>query len=147
MPNPKIIVISPDRYQAGKMVACLQDAGYQGASSVLAECDLRDLCRQSPDLLLLEWQPLDPQALTLVREIRQQASLARLPVILLGAVINEDDALQALEAGADQCWREPFNQRVLVARVRAFLRRNNHSRGEPRLNLTDVEITEKNNCY
>ncbi len=122
MEDPKIIVISPDRYQAGKMVACLQDAGYQVASSEMAVGDLGDLCRASPDLLLLEWQLPDPDALQLVRGIRQDACLRRLPVIVMGAGIREEEALQALDAGADQCWREPFNPPVLVARVRAFLR-------------------------
>ena len=82
MANPKIIVISPDRYQAGKMVACLQDAGYQVASSGMAVRDLGDLCRASPDMLLLEWQLPDSEALHLVRGIRQDATLRRLPVIL-----------------------------------------------------------------
>jgi DNA-binding response OmpR family regulator len=124
MASTKIMVISPNRYQAGKMVACLQDAGYQVASSGLAEGDLGDLCRQSPDVLLLEWQLPDHEALRLVRSIRQDGCLACLPVILMGAGIHEEEALQALDAGADQCWREPFNPSLLVARVRAFLRRN-----------------------
>jgi DNA-binding response OmpR family regulator len=123
MANPKIVVINPDRTQAGMMVACLQGAGYQAASSPAAEAALDDLCRQSPDLLLLEWQLPDPQALHLVRDIRHDGCLAHLPVILMGAGIHEEEALQALEAGADQCWREPFNPSLLVARVRAFLRR------------------------
>jgi two-component system, OmpR family, alkaline phosphatase synthesis response regulator PhoP len=145
MEDAKIIVITPDRYQAVKMVTCLQDAGYQVASSGMALGDLADLCRLTPDLLLLEWQPLDPDALHLVRGIRQDTCLKRLPVILMGAGIRDEDALQALDAGADQCWREPFNPPVLIARVRAFLRRNNHHRDESRLNLRDAEIAEKKN--
>jgi DNA-binding response OmpR family regulator len=144
MANPKIMVINPDRYQAGKMIACLQDAGYQVASSELAESALDDLCHQTPDLLLLEWQLPDPQVLRLVRNIRQDGCLARLPVILMGAGIREEEALQALESGADQCWREPFNPRLLVARVRSYLRRNNNRRDESRLNLRDAESAEKN---
>ncbi len=105
------------------MVACLQDAGYQVASSGMAVRDLGDLCRASPDMLLLEWQLPNSDALHLVRGIRQDATLRRLPVILMGAGIREEEALQALEAGADQCWREPFTPPVLVAHVRAFFRR------------------------
>jgi two-component system, OmpR family, alkaline phosphatase synthesis response regulator PhoP len=132
MANSKIMVINPDRYQVGKMVACLQDAGYQVASSELAESALDDLCRQSPDMLLLEWQLPGLEVLHLVRNIRQDGCLARLPVILMGAGIREEEALQALESGADQCWREPFNPRLLVARVRAYLRRNNDRRATER---------------
>jgi len=125
MANPKIVVINPDRTQAGMMVTCLQGAGYQAAAAPAAEAALDDLCRQSPDLLLLEWQLPDLSTLQLIRSIRQDGCLAQLPVILMGAGMREEDALLALEAGADQCWREPFNPRVLVARVRAFLRREN----------------------
>jgi two-component system, OmpR family, phosphate regulon response regulator PhoB len=138
MANPTIMVISPDRYQAGKMVVCLQDAGYKVASANPAADVLDDLSRQSPDLLLLEWQLPDPGTLSLVRNIRQDGCLSRLPVILMGVGIREEDALLALDAGADQCWREPFNPRVLVARVHAFLRRNINPR-DPRERTPQVQ--------
>jgi len=74
-------------------------------------------------LLLLEWQ--FPQANTpaFVRRLRQDGCLSHVPVILMGAEMREEDVLTALESGADQCWREPFNPQVLVARVRSFFRR------------------------
>ena len=122
MANQKIMVISPDSNQAGSMVACLQGAGYRAAAAEVSQGALDDLCRQNPDLLLLEWQLPDLSALSLARQIRQDGCLSKVPVILMGAGIGEEDALLALDAGADQCWREPFNPRVLVARVRAFLR-------------------------
>jgi DNA-binding response OmpR family regulator len=123
MATPKISIISPDPGQAGVMCACLQDAGYQASSTLLSERALDDLCRQSPDLLLLEWQLPDSRTLNMVRRIRQDVCLADVPVILMGSGIGEEEALLSLDAGAAQCWREPFNPRVLVARVRAFLRR------------------------
>jgi len=115
--------ISPDSSLAGRMCVCLQSAGYQASSAVLGEGDLTDLCAQSPDLLLLEWQYPSADTLASVRRIRQDGSLSRVPVILMGGDMREEDVLQALAAGADQCWREPFNPSLLVARVRAFLRR------------------------
>jgi len=117
------MILSPDRYQAGRVCACLQNAGYQACCSGHAEGDLSDLCAQSPDLLLLEWVLPDLSTLELIRRIRQDTCLAHVPVILMGVELREEDVLQALDAGADQCWREPFNPRVLVARVRAYLRR------------------------
>ncbi len=129
--TPKIIILSPDRYQAGRVCACLQSAGYQASSAGLAEGDLADLCAQSPDLLLLEWVLPDLTALELIRRIRQDTCLAHVPVVLMGVEIREEDVLQALDAGADQCWREPFSPRVLVAHVRAYLRR-----GEPNNPIT-----------
>lgn len=134
MATPKITVISPDPGQAGVMCACLQDAGYHTSSAVLAEGTLGDLCHQSPDLLLLEWQLPGSRTLNLVRCIRQDGCLADVPVILMGSGLGEEDALLGLDAGAAQCWREPFSPRVLVARVGAFLRRN--------LNRRDAENAE-----
>jgi len=120
------MILSPDRYQAERVCACLQNAGYLVSSVGLAEGDLADLCAQSPDLLLLEWVLPDLSALELIRRIRQDTCLAHVPVVLMGVEMREEDVLQALDAGADQCWREAFNPRGLVARVRAYLRR-----GEP----------------
>ena len=105
------------------MCVCLQSAGYQANSAVLAENSLADLCAQAPDLLLLEWQYPQANTLAFVRRLRQNTCLSHVPVVLMGVEMREEDVLQALDAGADQCWREPFNPRVLVARVRAYLRR------------------------
>ena len=124
MANHKIMIISPDRYQAGVMCACLQIAGYQAASAVPVEGALDDLCLQNPDLLLLDWKLPEPGSLALVKLIRRDGCLTHVPLILTGTDMREEDVLLSLEAGADQCWREPFNPRVLVARVRAFLRRD-----------------------
>ena len=117
------MIISPDRFQASRVCACLQSAGYQATSSVFTESALADLCAQSPDLLLLEWQYFFADTLASVRRLRHDGCLSHVPVILMGAEMREEDVLTALESGADQCWREPFNPQVLVARVRAFFRR------------------------
>lgn len=131
MPTPKIMIISPDQSLVGRVCACLQIAGYQAACAVLGEGTLADLCAQSPDLLLLEWQYPSADTLVYVRRLRQDICLSHVPVVLMGVELREEDVLQALEAGADQCWREPFSPRVLVARVRAFFRRGNINETQP----------------
>lgn len=118
----KITIICPDRFEASRVCACLDDAGYRASTATLADDTLEILRRQPPDLLLLDGRLSDCDMLAFLRRIRRESSLSRLPIILMGGELREEDAMQALEAGADQCWREPFNPRLLVARVRAYLR-------------------------
>ncbi len=59
----------------------------------------------------------------LLRTLRADASLARVPVILISARAGEEARLESLDAGADDYVVKPFSARELVARVGAMLER------------------------
>ncbi|MDE2374865.1 MAG: PAS domain S-box protein [Hyphomicrobiales bacterium] len=59
--------------------------------------------------------------LELLRQIRADASLSDIPVILLSARAGEESRIEGLEAGADDYLVKPFSARELVARVKANL--------------------------
>jgi two-component system phosphate regulon response regulator PhoB len=59
--------------------------------------------------------------LQILAEIRRDASLHRLPVIILSARCGEADLVAAFEAGADDYVAKPFSPRELVARVKLLL--------------------------
>ena len=75
-----------------------------------------------PDLLLSDVMMPGLDGLGLVREIRSDADLADLPIILLSARAGEEASLEGLAAGADDYLVKPFSARELVARIVANLK-------------------------
>src|SRR5262249_25468689 len=65
----------------------------------------------------------------LVRQVRADPALARLPVILLSARAGEEASIEGLEAGADDYLTKPFSARELIARVTANLKMAELRRG------------------
>jgi DNA-binding response OmpR family regulator len=101
---------------------CLEEAGYAvrtfPSSDVIAQAE-----DEHPQLMLISLMLPDGSGLTLCRRIREQAALARTPVVFLLADAAEEHRILALECGGDDCIVKPFSPRELVARVQAVLRR------------------------
>jgi two-component system phosphate regulon response regulator PhoB len=76
-----------------------------------------------PDLMLLDLMLPDISGLQICREVRADAELAHLPVIMLTARADEADRVTGLALGADDYVTKPFSPRDLALRVRAVLDR------------------------
>lgn len=81
-----------------------------------------------PDVALLDVMVPGLDGVSLCRRIRDDSTV---PVIMLSARADSIDVVLGLEAGADDYVTKPFDGAVLVARIRAVLRRFQHSRAEP----------------
>jgi two-component system phosphate regulon response regulator OmpR len=75
------------------------------------------------DALLLDLMLPDGDGLDLTRELRGDARLRRLPLLMLTARGEPMDRIVGLELGADDYLPKPFEPRELLARVKALLRR------------------------
>jgi len=93
---------------------------------------------REPALVVLDVMLPGLDGLSLCRWIRERSSL---PVILLTARGEEADRIVGLELGADDYVTKPFSPRELSARVRAVLRRSDHSPPAPEtVSFGDVEL-------
>ncbi|WP_327296063.1 MULTISPECIES: two-component system response regulator CseB [unclassified Streptomyces] len=79
-----------------------------------------------PDIALLDVMLPGLDGVSLCRRIRDQSTV---PVIMLSARADSIDVVLGLEAGADDYVTKPFDGAVLVARIRAVLRRFGHASG------------------
>lgn len=79
--------------------------------------------KHAPDLILLDLMMPEMDGIEVCRQLRSEASTARLPVVMLTAKAAEADRILGLEMGADDYIVKPFSPRELVARVKAVLRR------------------------
>jgi DNA-binding response OmpR family regulator len=88
---------------------------------------LRQLRRETYDLLILDWQLPDLSGLALLRWTREHME-APPAAIMLTSRDTESDIVQALNAGADDYVSKPFRPNELKARVSAVLRRHSQQR-------------------
>jgi DNA-binding response OmpR family regulator len=114
-----------------------------GFEVTVAEDGISGLARyreQSPDVALLDLMLPGMNGVSLCRQIREEGST---PVIMMSARADPIDVVLGLEAGADDYVTKPFDSTVLVARIRAVVRRMNRaeaSAGEQPLRFGDLEV-------
>ena len=82
-----------------------------------------------PDLLITDSLMPRMSGLELVRNIRSNADMAALPVIMLTSRQGEQDVIEGLETGLDDYITKPFSPDELAARVRTVLWRSRRDRG------------------
>ena len=121
---PKRIAIVEDEAELASLIEYnLTRQGYQVQILGGARGTLKSLEQYKPDLILLDVMLPDADGFELCRQVRQSASLARIPVVFLTARSEEVDRVLGLEIGGDDYMTKPFSPRELVARVKAHLRR------------------------
>jgi two-component system phosphate regulon response regulator PhoB len=76
-----------------------------------------------PDLILLDIMLPGADGLEVCKKLKGNPKTASIPIIMLTALCEEADVVTGLELGADDYITKPFSPRVLLARVKAALRR------------------------
>ena len=120
----RIAVIDDDAEMRLALEALLHENGFD---PVLLEGS-RDFHALGPahgiDLSLIDLKLNGESGLALAMQIREKYDL---PIVMLTGVGDEVDKIVGLETGADDYLMKPFNPRELIARIRAVLRRYDHS--------------------
>ncbi len=97
--------------------------GYAVRGFASGEEMLAKLQAERPDLLLLDVMLPGIDGLAICKKIKAEARTSLVPVIMLTAKGEEGDVVAGLNLGADDYIPKPFSPKVLIARVRAVLRR------------------------
>ncbi|MDI6854069.1 MAG: response regulator transcription factor [Deltaproteobacteria bacterium] len=111
--------------------------GYRVAAAASGEEALKAARESLPDLVLLDLMLPGLDGLEVCRALKQDAQARKLPIVMLTAKGEEADVVAGLELGADDYVTKPFSLRVLLARLRAVLRR---SRAAPPLETEAVAV-------
>lgn len=139
--SPHILVVDDDALMRRSLGLQLEQAGYRASTAGSAEDALALAQRDRPDLVLLDMGLPGMDGLDALRMFKQQSDT---PVIFVTARRRELDTILGLELGADDYITKPFNPDVLLARVKAVLRRGAVQPGaeaDPgRLTIGDLEI-------
>ena len=97
--------------------------GYRVTGVATGEDALQAALSSLPDLVVLDLMLPGVDGLEVCKLLKNNAKTAHIPVVMLTAKGEEADVVTGLELGADDYVTKPFSPRVLVARIRAVLRR------------------------
>jgi len=118
-----LVVVADD---AGDILALVQTAltraGYEVVTAGDGEAALRLIRERRPALALLDVSMPKLDGLGVLVQVREDPSLAGLPVILLSALAQESDVERGYSLGASKYVRKPFSPRELVSIVGEILR-------------------------
>ena len=136
-----ILIVDDDALLRRSLSLQLEQAGYRTSTAASAEDALALAKRDRPDLILLDVGLPGMDGLDALRQFQMNDDI---PVIFVTARRRELDTILGLERGADGYITKPFNPDVLLAHVKAVLRRSERQSGgssvqEP-LVVGDMEI-------
>ena len=124
MAIPRLLVVDDDAEMRGMMVQFLRRSGYWVATAAGEEEIRRQLSAGRIDLILLDVMLGDENGVDICAELRREQDV---PIILVSALSADHQRMAGYEVGADDYIAKPFNPELLLARVRAVLRRGQRS--------------------
>jgi DNA-binding response OmpR family regulator len=116
----KILLADDDRDLVDLLRYSFQRDGYAVVTAFDGEAALRVLEIESPDVVVLDMMMPKRSGMDVLHEMRRSSQV---PIIILTALGDEEHAVSALRAGADDYVTKPFRPRELRARVEVSLRR------------------------
>ncbi|WP_122038961.1 response regulator [Asaia bogorensis] len=119
-PMPHLLLVDDDQDILTLLGSFLQKHHYQVSTAETGETMFAILDRQPVDLVILDIMLRNEDGFSLCQRLRARS---RIPVIMLSAMADLTDRIVGLEIGADDYLTKPFDQRELLARVKAVLRR------------------------
>ena len=123
MAKDKILVIDDEEDILDLVEYNLKQHGYKVSCISTGEEVLETVHSFKPDLILLDLMLPGVDGFDVCKDLKSQPDTKDIPVIMLTAKSEDIDVVTGLELGADDYITKPFSPRVLVARVRAILRK------------------------
>lgn len=108
----------------------LEINGFRTSCADNGEKALRITRANQPDLIVLDLMLPTIGGLDVCRKIKEDTKTGAIPILMLTARGEESDVVRGLEMGADDYITKPFSPQILVARIKALLRRYFNS-GQP----------------
>ncbi|MBO7237548.1 MAG: response regulator transcription factor [Kiritimatiellae bacterium] len=143
MSAESIVIIEDDSAIRSILSITLKGAGF----AIVKEAEtgdegLRLVKELKPSLVLLDLMLPGIDGFTVCKKIRESPETASTPVIMLTARSEEEDIVRGLECGADDYITKPFSRQVLLARIRAVLRRPQSRKDESSIEFDGLAISD-----
>ena len=136
-----ILVVDDDTLLRRSLGLQLEQAGYRASTASNAEDGLAFAERDQPDLILLDVGLPGMDGLEALKQFQNRMDV---PVIFVSARRRELDTILGLELGADDYITKPFNPDVLLAHIKAVLRRSERAsipqQTPAEVNVGDIRI-------
>jgi DNA-binding response OmpR family regulator len=132
-----ILLVEDDPSVREAVTMALEGAGHRVVTAATGDEALERWRQHRPELVLLDVMLPGKDGFDVCRAIRASDQV---PIVMLTARSDPIDVVVGLECGADDYVTKPFETRVLLARIKAVLRRQERPPAEPVLRFGDVSI-------
>jgi two-component system phosphate regulon response regulator PhoB len=122
--KPTILVVEDEAPLLTLLRYNLEKQGFRVEEAADGQEALLRVAEARPDLVLLDWMLPALSGLEVCRQLRRRPTTRDLPIIMVTARTEDQDAVRALDLGADDYIAKPFVMDALLARIRALLRRS-----------------------
>jgi two-component system KDP operon response regulator KdpE len=136
MTGQRVLVVDDEPQILRALQMKLRSAGYAVETAATAKDALAQAAMRPPEAVILDLLLPDGSGTDVCRELRRWSSA---PILVLSAVGEEKEKIDALDAGADDYVTKPFSGDELLARLRAALRRTGPST-EPVIEVGELRI-------
>ena len=133
----KILVVDDDDNIVAEIKNFLSQNGYLVFTSKTGREALEVVCRENPDLILLEVLLPELDGFSVCKTLRAEGS--KTPIIFLSNKTSEIDAVIGLELGAQDYIRKPLPLKELLTRIEIHLRKD-HNEHTSKIQLNNLEI-------
>jgi len=143
MKTKKILVVEDEAPIQELLQFNLERKNYVVKVAGSGEEALSEVAGFSPDLILLDIMLPGADGLEVCKSLKGNPKTESIPIIMLTALSEEADIVAGLELGADDYVTKPFSPRVLMARVKAGLRRSQAERSsvsKEQIRIHSIEI-------
>lgn len=122
--KPTILVVEDEAPLMTLLRYNLEKQGFKVEEAADGQEALLRVAEAKPDLVLLDWMLPALSGIEVCRQLRRRPNTRDLPIIMVTARTEDQDAVRALDTGADDYIAKPFVMDALLARIRALLRRS-----------------------
>jgi two-component system phosphate regulon response regulator PhoB len=123
MSSGKILIVEDDDDILALVKYNLDKAGYKTSGVSTGDMALKKVISDPPDLVVLDLMLPGLDGLEVCKDLRSNPVTRRIPIVMLTARGEEVDVVAGLDVGADDYVTKPFSPRILLAKIRAILRR------------------------
>jgi len=141
MPKEKILVVDDEEDILELIRHNLAREGYRIVCAATGESAITMSNTEKPDLIVLDLMLPGIDGLQVARRLKDDVRTRHIPIIMLTAKGEEADMVTGLELGADDYITKPFSPRVLIARIRAVIRRHDKKNEDDNSIIQINEIT------
>ena len=140
--KPTVLVVEDEAPLLTLLRYNLEKQGFRVDEAADGEEALLRVAENRPDLVLLDWMLPAVSGIEVCRRLRRRPDTRDLPIIMVTARAEDQDAVRALDTGADDYISKPFAMDGLLARIRALLRRSGAAAARGVLSWRDLAMDQ-----
>lgn len=124
MPKETILIVDDEEDILELIKYNLENEGYGVLTALTGEKAIKISTEQPIDLMVLDLMLPGIDGLEVTKVLKNNEKTLKIPIVMLTAKGEESDIVTGLELGADDYLSKPFSPKILIARIRAILRRS-----------------------